>query len=440
MISEKAFAEARLSSIRIFNSGTSRGEPPVNYLLGDHDHTGKPRSVKPEVLEGDPKTTVAIVNSISRKHKYISGAISFRDTEHPTKEQLRTVIDEFNASFCPGLTSDNFNSLWVIHRDKGNTELHFVVPRIDLATCKALNIHPPGRKNIEHYEAFTSVMNHKLGYAQIQPDPLKLALSTFEFKAPAGARSKCIKQPVHQHLEHQIRSGAIKNRAQLCEALEDQFGLKITRKGADYIAVMMPGEQKARRLRGGFYTSNADYGELLRTPPPPKFLSPPQAAAVRDRLNQLTTERRNFNVKTYLAPRKMRRQQLADSRGKTQRPVAHAVMRLASGNGWANDPPTWLMPAAIASAIPATRHKPPEPTATAASSPLMPTGDSTSEIISAIKQVDSSIASASASVANAKSLAARDRALQLLAKLEAQKHKLEKQLQKGLGRQAKVKL
>jgi hypothetical protein len=268
MISEKAFAEARLSSIRIFNSGTSRGEPPVNYLLGDHDHTGKPRSVKPEVLEGDPKTTVAIVNSISRKHKYISGAISFRDTEHPTKEQLRTVIDEFNASFCPGLTSDNFNSLWVIHRDKGNTELHFVVPRIDLATCKALNIHPPGRKNIEHYEAFTSVMNHKLGYAQIQPDPLKLALSTFEFKAPAGARSKCIKQPVHQHLEHQIRSGAIKNRAQLCEALEDQFGLKITRKGADYIAVMMPGEQKARRLRGGFYTSNADYGELLRTPPP----------------------------------------------------------------------------------------------------------------------------------------------------------------------------
>jgi hypothetical protein len=98
------------------------------------------------------------------------------------------------------------------------------------------------------------------------------------------------------------------------------------------------------------------------------------------------------------------------------------------------------MPAAIASAIPATRHKPPEPTATAASSPLMPTGDSTSEIISAIKQVDSSIASASASVANAKSLAARDRALQLLAKLEAQKHKLEKQLQKGLGRQAKVKL
>ncbi|MFM0649766.1 relaxase/mobilization nuclease domain-containing protein [Paraburkholderia bryophila] len=419
--------------VRIFDSGTSRGEPPVNYLLGAHDHTGKPRSVEPEVLEGDPKTTVAIINSISRKHKYISGAISFRDTERPTKEQLRTVIDEFKASFAPGLTSDNFNSLWVIHRDKGNIELHFVVPRTELTTGNALNIHPPGKKNIEHYEAFTSVMNHKLGFAQIQPDPLKLAFSTFEFKAPAGKESKYVKQPMHQHLEHQIRSGAIKNRVQLCEALEDQFGLKITRKGVDYIAVMMPGEQKARRLRGGFYTRNADYGELLRTPPPPKFLSPPQAAAVQGRLNHLITERRNFNTQTYLAPRKMRRQQLADRRANTCRPVANAVMRLASGNGWTNGPPTWLMPATIASAIPATRHTPPEPYVAATSSPAMPAGDSTNEIISAIKAIESSIASASASasVVNARSAVARHRALQLLAKLETQRARLKRQLGKA---------
>lgn len=188
-----------------------------------------------------------------------------------------------------------------------------------------------------------------------------------------------------------------------------------------YIAVTIPDEKKARRLCGRFYTSNADYGELLRTPPPSKFLSPPRATAVQARLNQLATERRNFNIKTYLASRKIRRQQLADSRGETYRPVANAVMRLASGNGWANTPPTWLMPAAIASAIPATRHTPPEPTATATSSPSMPTGDSTSEIISAIKQIESSIASASASVVNARSAGARHRALQLLAKLEAQK-------------------
>jgi hypothetical protein len=427
--------------VRIFDSGTSRGEPPINYLLGEHDHTGKPRAVKPEVLEGNPKTTIAVINSISRKHKYISGAISFRDTEHPTKEQLRTVIDEFKASFAPGLTSDAFNSLWVVHRDKGNTELHFVVPRTELATGKALNIHPPGKKNIEHYEAFTSVMNHKLGFAQIQPDPLKLALSTFEFKAPAGARSKYIKQPVHQHLEHQIRSGAIKNRAQLCEALEDQFGLKITRKGVDYIAVMIPGEQKARRLRGGFYASNADYGELLRTPPPPKYLSPPQAAAVRDRLNHLITERRTFNIKTYLAPRKMRRQQLADSRGNAHRPVANAVIRLASGSGWTNDPPTWLMPTTVASTIPATRHVPPEPTATTTSSPAIAAGDSTNEIVSAIKAIESSIASASASVANAKNLATRHRALRLLANLETQRARLKRQLGKAQEQaSAKMKL
>ena len=42
---------------KIFNSGTSKGQSPVNYLLGDKDHTGKIRSVKPEVISGDPELT-----------------------------------------------------------------------------------------------------------------------------------------------------------------------------------------------------------------------------------------------------------------------------------------------------------------------------------------------------------------------------------------------
>ncbi|WCM23168.1 relaxase/mobilization nuclease domain-containing protein [Paraburkholderia bryophila] len=427
--------------VRIFNSGTSRGEPPVNYLLGERDHTGKLRAVKPEVLEGDPRTTVAIINSIPRKHKYISGAISFRDTEHPTKEQLRTVIDEFKASFAPGLTSDNFNSLWVIHRDKGNTELHFVVPRVELATGKAFNIHPPGRKNIEHYEAFTSVMNHKLGYAQIQPDPLKLALSEFEFKTPEGKKSRCMKEPMHQQLEHQIRSGAIRNRAQLCEALEGQFGLKITRWGADYIAVMIPGEKKARRLRGAFYSSQADYAELLRTPLPPRFLTSSQATAIQDWLSQFIIKRRDFNIKAYLAPRKMRHQQLADRRTTSNRPVASTIMQQSGGRGWTARVPTWLMPATVTSAVPAIRHTPLEPYVTATSSAAMPAGDSANEIISAIKEVERSIVSASASVANAKSAVARHRALRLLAKLEVQKARLKKQLGKAQEQaSAKMKL
>lgn len=68
----------------------------------------------------------------------------------------------------------------------------------------------------------------------------------------------------------------------------------------------------------------------------------------------------------------------------------------------------------------------------------MPAGDYTNEIIFAIKEIERSIVSASASVANAKSVV-RHRALWLLAKLEAQKARLKKQLGK-LQEQASIKM
>jgi hypothetical protein len=150
--------------VRVFKAGISCGESPVNYLMSDRDHTGQPRAVAPEVLEGSPDLTVAVINGIQRKHKYVSGAIAFRDNEQPTREQMRDVIRSFKQTVCPALGPEHFNSLFVLHRDKGNTEIHFVVPMTEMTTGKRMNIHPPGQQNIRLYEVFTQVMNHRLGY------------------------------------------------------------------------------------------------------------------------------------------------------------------------------------------------------------------------------------------------------------------------------------
>ena len=88
--------------VRVFSSGTSRGESPVNYLLSKTDHTGQQRDAEPEVLAGQPSTTVDCINSIGRKHKYVSGAIAFKDTERPTNDQLQAVIRAFKPTMCPG--------------------------------------------------------------------------------------------------------------------------------------------------------------------------------------------------------------------------------------------------------------------------------------------------------------------------------------------------
>lgn len=303
--------------VRVFNAGISRGESPVNYLLSDRDHTGQPRAVSPEVLEGSPDLTIAIINGIQRKHKYVSGAIAFRDDEQPTREKMREVIRSFKQSMCPGLGPEHFNSLFVLHRDKGKIEIHFVVPMTEMSTGKRMNIHPPGQQNIKLYEVFTQVTNQRFGYAQVVPDPLKLALSDFERYTPEGKTDRSNKLYLHKRLTRAIRSGQIANRDQLCEFLVEQYGVEITRKGADYLSMKFPGAQKAKRFRGPLYRANSDYRQLVQSARDVKTehrLSPTEFRQAENTLNQLVEARRQFNVRAYLSPRMMRSERVQMNR------------------------------------------------------------------------------------------------------------------------------
>lgn len=301
--------------VRIFKSGVSNGESPVKYLLGNTDHAGNERAVKPEVLEGNPQTTIDVINSIQRKYKYISGCISFRDSEKPTKSQLYEIIDDFKKTFCPGLTGDNFNSLFVLHKDKGNTEIHFVFPNQILANCphgsgRRFNIHPPGKQNIQFFESFVKVTNQKLGYAQVVPDPLKIAFTDFERKTPEGKKDKSNKRWIQRSVIKAVINGEIKNRDDLCRHLDENLGITITRQGKDYLSVKLPGALKAKRLRGALYSEDADYQALITqsiASKQPHYLSPTEFKAEQIKLNDFIYAREQFNIKAYLTPRPMRR-------------------------------------------------------------------------------------------------------------------------------------
>ncbi|WP_169708555.1 relaxase/mobilization nuclease domain-containing protein [Trinickia terrae] len=303
--------------VRVFNAGISRGESPVKYLMGGRDHTGQPRSVAPEVLEGNPDLTVAIINGIRRKHKYVSGAIAFRDNEKPTREQMRDVIKSFKQTVCPGLSGENMNTLFVLHQDKGNIEIRFIVPMTEMKTGKRMNIHPPGRQSIRLYEAFTQVTNHRLDYAQIVPDPLKLALSDFERYTTEGTKDRSNKVYLHRRLTKAIRTGQIADRDQLCDFLSREYGVEITRKGKDYLSMKFPGAEKAKRFRGPLYRADADYREIVRQARgnrQEQRLSTAEYQRSQDILQQLVEERREFNVRAYLTSRMLRSQRLQQRR------------------------------------------------------------------------------------------------------------------------------
>lgn len=296
--------------VRIFKSGVSKGESVVKYLLGNKDNTGNERAVKAELLEGNPQTTISVINSIQRKYKYISGCISFRDSEKPTKHQLYEIIDNFKKTFCPKLNGDNFNSLFVLHQDKGNIEVHFVFANQELKSNRRFNIHPPGKQNIQFFESFVKVTNQKLGYAQVIPDPLKIAFTDFERKTPEGRKDKSNKRWIQKSIIKAIHKGDIKTRDDLCKHLDENLGVTVTRQGKDYLSVKLPGALKAKRLRGALYGEDANYQELIKqsiASKQPYYLSPTEFKAEQIKLNDFIQAREQFNIKAYLTPRPMRR-------------------------------------------------------------------------------------------------------------------------------------
>ncbi|KUZ00054.1 relaxase [Burkholderia territorii] len=450
--------------VRIFNSGTSGGESPVRYLLSDTDHTGEKRSIEPEVLAGSPDLTIAAINTITRKHKYVSGAIAFRAQEQPSREQIMDIIGRFKETVCPGLDARHYNSLFVLHRDKGNTEIHFVVPSLELTTGRRLSIHPSGPRNIALYDAFTKVTNHECGYDQVIPDPLKLALSDFERKVPEGQRDRSNKLHLHKHLARSIRRGEITNRDQLCQHLEEHFGVAITRKGADYISVKFPGSQKAKRMRGPLYRAEADYVqlvELYRRPPPAK-LTDIEYRQHKTVLAELVAERKQFFAAAYLQPRQLRAHKTKaalrptpmrprrstshnNKETKTMHPELNAIKRIASdalsvARQIRAERPAFT-PASRTAVAGSIRHLR-DQAYQSSKTDLSERGamDTVHEVEGALGEIESDLSAATADVNHAKTPEQRRKAEERVSKLIAQKNRLLQQLTQAKLRQLNAKM
>lgn len=291
-------------NITIFPTGKGGAQSAVNYLLSDVDHEKKKRSVVPEIIFGDPNTFTEIANATNRLHKYTSGVISFRDNESVTQEQINTLISTFRSTFMPGLEVDkNFADFWVAHRDKGNLELHFLVANTELTTGQQLNIHPPGEKNIQFFNAFVAVMNDNFGFAQVVADPLKVALKPFEAKAENGKKDKKAKNDFAKVLHAEITDGFISNRNQLIGYLK-KSKIDIALIGDDFITVRLPGASRNTRLKGPLFVRESNYAELVeqhRQAKIAKFLTAAEAQEQKNRLVAGIEARATFNQRRYLS-------------------------------------------------------------------------------------------------------------------------------------------
>lgn len=264
--------------VRFFKTGISNGESPVRYVLSKKDNQDRDRPEPPQILlGGNAKLTVDLINGISRKYKYASGCLAFRPDEQPTKQGLEKILDEFLSVVSPGLKPEQVNSLFVLHKENPDRKtglagfhVHFILPMVVLSGDQAgnrWNPHPPGQKTIEKMEAFTKVINHENGWAQVAERPNRIGVNSFWRKVD-GKRNARKLEFLEQHLQKGIQSGAIKDRDGLINFLENELGCTITRRAENYLSIKPPGALKAMRLKGKMFESQTDYAREFSTHSP----------------------------------------------------------------------------------------------------------------------------------------------------------------------------
>lgn len=274
----------------------------MRYLFGK-DAEGKVRTPAPEILYGDVEITSTLIDMNQNKQKYSSGVISFRDGEKPTKKQMMEILNVFYENFAPGMGPNRVNLLALLHQDKGNYEVHIVIPRLDMKTMKSFNIAPPGKMHQQQQKDFSALWNDRLGYDQVIENPLKVVLNKFDYHAEKGQKRKAIKNKLSESLFRGVQQRKINNRDDLIKCLE-RTGAEITRSGKYYMSVKFKGQEKAIRLKGPAFAADADYQKLM-TQERPKKLNSIQLAVVANRFNSAVQARRNFNSSRYAEkPRK----------------------------------------------------------------------------------------------------------------------------------------
>lgn len=212
-------------------------------------------------MRGDAQMSVDLINSLETKWRYVSGVLSFHPDDKVTPEQEQRTIEDFEKLAFAGLPPDSFNILWVRHTHAGKHELHFVIPRVELSTGKALNPFYPGWQY--HFRAFRDLCNYREGWARPE-DPKRARVSTPEHakvpterielwgKATNAKERTEAKEKITAYLQTLIGKGVIQNRDHVVNALKE-VGLEVARQGEDYISIKNPDGGKNLRLKGGIY-------------------------------------------------------------------------------------------------------------------------------------------------------------------------------------------
>ena len=229
-----------------FFGGVGTGGRIANYLV-DPNREGR-GDFPPEVLRGDIQQTRELIDSQDRKWTYSTGVISFALEDRPTEAQQNALMNDFERLAFAGLERDQYDITWVrhSHTEGGRIELHFLTPRMELASGKAFNIAPPGWER--SYAPLRDTYNYQHGWARPDDPERSRTLAWVPDRAQRGEAVEVITE----YLEGRIISGQIETRDDIVSALHEA-GYETPRLGKKYITAKDPETGERWRLKGRIY-------------------------------------------------------------------------------------------------------------------------------------------------------------------------------------------
>lgn len=188
------------------------------------------------MVKGDAELTRKLINQCRNKNKYTSAVLSFERMISKTDE--KEIIRRFEKVAFAGLRDHQFQCLWIRHSHLGRSELHFLVPKNELTSLKALNIDPPRLRQEGLYDSFRKLINHE-----------------FSLKDPTGAKlSRAEHTRLTEKLAKLVAGRAAYNRRRYPVV------------GREQIQIHVPARQQDRT--GPADRSTATPGSGLSTPQP----------------------------------------------------------------------------------------------------------------------------------------------------------------------------